>query len=179
MDKEKAVDEILMEIGEALFGDGFRNRFDMYCNRKKELRLNDVSASICKALNDYGVPSFKGQAIHSQILCELFPKEEFEEKEKTEEKAEKAETKAKMLEDTVDDMLSNDYKDRFVAEFNQLSFRIERLQRILDALSEGITVQITSPVTILQDQLNSMKTYRESLKRRCYFEHIREDKLWQ
>lgn len=179
MDKEKSVDEILMKIGEVLFGDDFRAKFATYMNRKKELRLDDVSKVICKALSDYDVLPHVGQEIHSQILCELFPKEEFEEKEKTEEKAEKAETKAKMLEDTVDDMLSNDYKDRFVAEFNQLSFRIERLQRILDALSEGITVQTYSPVTILQDQLNSMKTYRESLKRRCYFEHIREDKLWQ
>ncbi len=170
--KEKALEEVLMGLGEVLFGDDFRNRFDMYCNRKKELRLNDVSASICKALNGRGVPPYVGQKIHSQILCELFPKEEFEgneeEKEKAE-KAEKAETETMTLEDTVDDMLSSDYKDRFRAEYNQLSIRINSLEKVLKnyKLSDGY-----SPKTYLREQLDAMKIYKGWLDNRRMVEEI-------
>ena len=167
--REKVVDEILMSIGEALFGDDFRNRFDMYCNRKKELRLNDVSASICKALSDHDVPPFKGQAIHTQVLKELFPNKEFE---GNEEEKEKAETEAMTLESTVDDMLSSDYRDRFRAEYNQLSIRIKRLEKILKGER---SVVINCSYTILGEQLRAMKTYLNCLKQRAQFENIKEE----
>ena len=177
MDKEKAVDEILMKIGEALFGDDFRVKFATYTNRKKELRLDDVSKVICKALNDYDVPPHVGQEIHSQILKELFPLEEFEEKEKTEEKAEKterAETETMTLEDTVDDMLSGDYKDRLVAEHNQLSIRIKNLEKMMNESSVS-----NCPVTLLVDQLKAMKSYWSYLNARARLEKIEEERLWQ
>lgn len=176
MDKEKAVDEILMKIGEALFGDDFRAKFETYMNRKKELRLNDVSKVICKALSDYDVPPHVGQEIHSQILCELFPKaeEEFEEKEKTEEKAEKADAKEMTLESTVDDMLSCDYKDRLVAEHNQLSIRIKNLEKMINE-----SMVSNYPSTLLVDQLKAMKSYMSYLNARARLEKIEEERLWQ
>lgn len=174
MDKEKEVDEILMKIGEALFGDGFRDRFEVYMNRKKELRLDDVSKVICKAFSDYDVPPFKGQAIHSQILKELFPNEEFEEKE---EEKEKAETETMTLGDTVGDMLSSDYKDRLVAEHNQLSIRIKNLEKMIN--ERRISRVSKCPYTLLGDQLRTMKNYRSYLNERARLENIEEERLWQ
>lgn len=169
MDKEKAVDEILMKIGEALFGDDFRAKFATYMNRKKELRLDDVSKVICKALSDYDVPPHVGQKIHSRILCELFPEDELKEKEKTEETAE---TETMTLEDTADDMLSSDYMDRFRAEYNQLSIRIKRLEKILNGER---SVVINCPYTLIREQLRAMKNYLNCLKQRAQFENIKEE----
>lgn len=41
------------------------------------------------------------------------------------------------LEDTIGLMCSDDYEDRFVAEYHQLRIRHERLSQIIDSLAEG------------------------------------------
>ena len=36
------------------------------------------------------------------------------------------------LEDTIEDMLSSDYKRRFIAEYNQLKIRYDKLRNMVD-----------------------------------------------
>ena len=166
--KEKALDEVLMGLGEVLFGKDFRKNYDAYLNRKKELRLEDVSAAICDALKEYEVPPFEGQRIHSRILKELFPEEENKEMEEAEGPEEMT------LESTVDDMLSCDYKDRLVAEHNQLSIRIKNLEKMINE-----SMVSNYPSTLLVDQLKAMKSYMSYLNARARLEKIEEERLWQ
>ena len=161
--KEKSLDEVLMGLGEVLFGKDFRKNYDAYLNRKKELRLEDVSAAICDALKEYEVPPFEGQRIHSRILKELFPEEENKEMEEAEG------PEVMTLESTVDDMLSKNYKDRFRAEFKQLSIRIKRLEKILNGERSFV---INCPYTLVGEQLRAMKTYLNCLKQRAKYENI-------
>ena len=165
MEKEK-LEEVLMGLGEVLFGEDFRKKHDAYINRKKELRLEDVSVAICDALQEYEVPLLEGQLIHSRILKNLFPDEENEEMEEAEG------PKEMTLESTVDDMLSKNYKDRFRAEYNQLSIRIKRLEKILKGER---SVVLNCSHTLLGEQLRSMKTYLNCLKQRAQFENIKEE----
>ena len=166
MDMNKAAHDFFMELGEAMFGDDFRKQYEEYIDRKKELCLDEVSNAVARALSDHGVPLGTGSRIHRQVLTELFPPEEKEEKmvghdvEKT-------------LANTVDDMLSRDYKERFVAEYNQLSIRIRKLEKILDG---DMTFRLSCPPDILREQLDAMKAYKSALEKRFQFEGIKEEK---
>ena len=79
----------------------------------------------------------------------------------------------KTLANTADDMLSRDYKERFVAEYNQLSIRIRKLEKILDG---DMTFRLSCPPDILREQLDAMKAYKSALEKRFQFEGIKEEK---
>lgn len=66
------------------------------------------------------------------------------------------------LEDTVDLMLSGDYKDRLKAEYLQLSIRIEKLKLRLEENNNEL----------LQAQLALMNAYKNILKERLDTENI-------
>ena len=66
------------------------------------------------------------------------------------------------LKDTVDLMLSGDYKDRLKAEYLQLSIRIEKLELRLEENDNEL----------LQAQLALMSAYKSILKERLNTENI-------
>lgn len=83
----------------------------------------------------------------------------------------------RQLEDTVEDMLSKDYKERFRAEYYQLKIRIDKLERFLFKLRAA---QFTNkpepkhdcPEHVLEFQLSCMKQYMEQLKLRAVIEEV-------
>lgn len=77
------------------------------------------------------------------------------------------------LRNTVALMLSDDYRERFVAEYRQLMIRIESLSKMLDNWDNG-SLEFTPqcPRSILEDQLLCMGKYARILKLRAELEGI-------
>ena len=77
------------------------------------------------------------------------------------------------LKDTVDDMLSLDYADRFKAERNQLNIRIQKLSIILENYKAG-TLKFTPKCSyeLLHEQLVYMKAYKRIMDLRADIECI-------
>lgn len=74
---------------------------------------------------------------------------------------------------TVDRMLSPDYRDRFAAEYSQLCVRIGRLEGMLDDLVAGRADFAPScPRSLLAEQLNVMHSYKRVLEWRAIIEGI-------
>lgn len=77
------------------------------------------------------------------------------------------------LKDTVDGMLSEDYKERFKAEFQALDIRVIKLHDMIEAWDEGkLDFEPTCPRHILHGQLCAMYAYRDYLIERSYIEGI-------
>ena len=77
------------------------------------------------------------------------------------------------LKETVDMMLSQDYKERFKAEVCQLDIRIGKLANMLSAWQAGeLGFQPTCSYDLLEAQLNSMKVYRHFLAVRAEIEGV-------
>lgn len=77
------------------------------------------------------------------------------------------------LKDTVDGMLSDDYKERFKAEYDQLMIRASRLEKLLIDDSNGdIDFELQCPRQMLGTQLRLMRQLLEVLKRRAKIEGI-------
>ena len=77
------------------------------------------------------------------------------------------------LVDTIPLMESEDYKERFKAEYYQLTIRIEGLKQMLDQYKNG-TLKFT-PVcsyALLSEQLKTMETYAACLEARATTERI-------
>ena len=77
------------------------------------------------------------------------------------------------LKDTVDDMLSADYKKRFIAEYNQLTIRLTKLYDFLSkkddkALNNG-------NIKLLKCQADYMEAYAGILRDRAAIEGIELD----
>ena len=82
------------------------------------------------------------------------------------------------LKDTALLMSSEDYKDRFCAEYAQLTIRMQKLQFMLHELSEdklGFTP--TCPTDMLVGQLRAMLNYHEYLVARAECEGITLPKM--
>lgn len=64
------------------------------------------------------------------------------------------------LEDTIELMTSDDYKDRFKAEYHQTRIRHDRLCKMLKQYKEG-TLSFTPdcPIEMLENQCDAMFTY--------------------
>jgi hypothetical protein len=77
------------------------------------------------------------------------------------------------LQDTIDLMKSNDFKDRFKAEYYQLKIRTEKLAVMLDKYEAG-TLEFTPKcsIEILTAQHEFMKAYLHILKERAGIEGI-------
>lgn len=77
------------------------------------------------------------------------------------------------LEQTVDMMLSEDFKERFRAEYFQLYTRITGLQRMLEGYKNGtLNFKPNCSYEILHTQLVYMEAYRNVLEERAKIENI-------
>lgn len=77
------------------------------------------------------------------------------------------------LRDTVDLMLSDDYKDRFKAEYLQLKIRYEKLKVMLDKWdNDELDFIPTCPREVYDEQIEGMETYLDVLTDRASLEEI-------
>ena len=77
------------------------------------------------------------------------------------------------LKDTVEMMNSNDYKERFKAEYYQLVTRYRSLKSMLTKWDEGtLNFEPTCPRNIYNTQIKAMVDYIEVLKARAIMEGI-------
>lgn len=77
------------------------------------------------------------------------------------------------LKDTVEGMLSSDYKERFVAEYDQLKFRIVKLDQMLYRWEKGeLDFTPTCSKELLQLQVTTMKSLLQILDLRAIKENI-------
>lgn len=77
------------------------------------------------------------------------------------------------LKDTVSLMCSDDYKERFKAEYAQVAVRYEKLKAMLDRWGEGkLNFQPTCPRGIYNFQIRAMADYIASLEARAAIEGI-------
>lgn len=77
------------------------------------------------------------------------------------------------LEETIELMTSPDYKDRFKAEFEQLSFRINKLDAFLDKWDAGeLKTTPKSPREWFERQRQAMADYGQVLAARVIKEEI-------
>ena len=110
--------------------------------------------------NDYGYHILYESGYHS--WC---PAKEFEERNKP----------LNPLRETGVLMNSNDYKERFVAEYRQLQIRYNKLSKHLDNITNCIEdkeFSVTAPIEVYYDQLNYMLGYIKTLEKRAKFENI-------
>lgn len=77
------------------------------------------------------------------------------------------------LKDTVPMMISDDYKERFVAEYAQLKIRYKKLYAVLEKYAaDKLDFKPTCPIEILYEQLDHMETYLSVLETRAKYEDI-------
>ena len=77
------------------------------------------------------------------------------------------------LNETVELMLSNDYKERFIGEYQQLTIRINGLKSMLTKWDNFELEFIpTCPYELLESQLMAMKLYQKFLIDRAEIEGI-------
>ena len=82
------------------------------------------------------------------------------------------------LSDTIALMTSDDYKDRFKAEYFQTKNRCEKLDIMIDHMIDGsLDFQPKCPIYILIKQLETMSEYLDILTARAQIEGI--DLTWQ
>ena len=79
----------------------------------------------------------------------------------------------KELKETVDMMVSEDYKERFKAEYYQVKIRLEKLQRMVVKWDDGeLPFTPTCPRKIYDGQLHIMHRYIDILEERAQIEGI-------
>ena len=77
------------------------------------------------------------------------------------------------LKDTVPMMISDDYKERFVAEYTQLKIRYKKLYAVLEKYAvDKLDFKPTCPIEILYEQLDHMEAYLGVLETRAKYEDI-------
>lgn len=77
------------------------------------------------------------------------------------------------LKDTVERMLSDDYHERMIAEYQQLGIRIENLRHFIFLYDQGmLAVKPASLRNTYQNQLDAMMTYQDYLTQRIKDEKI-------
>ena len=77
------------------------------------------------------------------------------------------------LKDTVVLMNSDDYKERFKAEFWQLKHRLNKLNDMLARYNKGTLDYIPdTPILWLKQQAYAMQAYLDALSVRCDYENI-------
>lgn len=79
----------------------------------------------------------------------------------------------KSLNDTVDMMLSDNYKERFKAEYYQLKIRYNKLSEMIEKWdAEKLNFKPTCPRSTYNFQLDAMREYLDILKTRGKMEGI-------
>ena len=77
------------------------------------------------------------------------------------------------LKDTIPGMLSPDYKERFTAEYEQLSIRALKLEIFIDNYKHGrLSFKPTCDIELLSRQLDIMKAYIAVLEERARIENV-------
>lgn len=77
------------------------------------------------------------------------------------------------LKDTIPMMGSDDYKERFVAEYAQLKIRYNKLYAVLEKYAaDKLDFKPTCPIEILYEQLDHMEAYLGVLENRAKYEDI-------
>lgn len=77
------------------------------------------------------------------------------------------------LNETVDMMLSPDYKERFRAEYHQLNTRLTKLKAMLAKWDNGeLNFKPDCPRSMYDIQVRSMEDYRTILEARAKIENI-------
>lgn len=80
---------------------------------------------------------------------------------------------AKTLKDTVELMTSPDYRDRFIAEYQQLVIRYRGLRNMLDKWDRGeLNFKPTCPRSTYNMQIKAMTDYIAVLEARAVMEGI-------
>nr|DAL00898.1 MAG TPA: hypothetical protein [Caudoviricetes sp.] len=80
---------------------------------------------------------------------------------------------AKTLKDTVELMTSTDYRDRFIAEYQQLVIRYRGLRNMLDKWDRGeLNFKPTCPRSTYNMQIKAMTDYIAVLEARAVMEGI-------
>ena len=138
---------------------------------KKGITLYELEEDIdinSSNISDFGLwilelmGGFKPEKAHG--FSDKFFKETDDEKEST--------SICKELKDTVGYMLSNDYKERFIAEYEQLRIRRDKLQKMYDNW-DNLTFEPVCPKKTYKMQLLIMNGYLEILKERAEKENIK------
>lgn len=81
--------------------------------------------------------------------------------------------KLKNLNETIDLMLSDDYKERFKAEYYQTKIRYEKLHSLIKKYDAGtLDFEPTTPIDILRNQKRNMGEYLYMLEIRAEIEKI-------
>lgn len=78
------------------------------------------------------------------------------------------------LKDTVEMMLSSDYKERFKAEYYQLKIRHDKLKKMVDNW-ENLDFTPTCPYSTYMHQLRAMEDYMALLRDRAEREKVELD----
>ena len=81
------------------------------------------------------------------------------------------------LKDTVEHMTSDDYKERFIAEYQQTKIRYEKLKRFCNRIEAAQIKGITGPehdcpLPLLREQQSAMGNYLRILELRAEIENI-------
>ena len=80
------------------------------------------------------------------------------------------------LHQTVKDMISDDYKERFKAEYKQLIIRLERLNDLLNKYNGNrLSFKPATPMSLLEKQYRIMVGYGRILEERSIYEGINLD----
>ena len=77
-----------------------------------------------------------------------------------------------VLHDTIPLMTSDDYKERFKAEYNQLVIRLDRLITFIERLEKG-EARADCPIDLLRAQLEPMLHYKCILEQRALIEKVK------
>lgn len=83
--------------------------------------------------------------------------------------------KITQLNQTVDLMNSESYKERFIAEYAQIEIRTRRLERVIKSVEDNTCPKSFTPscdIAILKSQLKTMTAYRATLAFRAAIEDI-------
>lgn len=77
------------------------------------------------------------------------------------------------LKNTIESMLSEDYKERFKAEYHQTKIRYDKLHKMITKADAG-TLDFTPdcPIDLLKTQRKAMGMYLYCLEVRAEIEHI-------
>ena len=82
------------------------------------------------------------------------------------------------LRDTIEGMVSSDYKERFKAEYQQVKIRHQKLKNFCDRIElaeihgVGEAPKHDCPLSLLRRQQNAMGMYMNCLEERALFEKI-------
>lgn len=82
----------------------------------------------------------------------------------------------KDLMDTIDPMMSTNYKERFKAEYYQLKIRRDKLAAMLEKWdADALNFHPTCPRELYDDQIAAMNNYLSCLKERAELEDVEVD----